>query len=363
MLRKLLIGLFFLLLLIPQVQAFETFTSSGKVLELIDTNELERDGHLSEMVHPGDSLKMQLLKVEVAGQEVEIENYLEGGPFDMEFKAGDQVFLQVSKLDDGSMEYEIRDRWYLDQLFWLSLIVLALIILFGGKQALKALLALFLSALLIFFFFIPMVEKGYTPSLLTLITSFLITLVSLVIILGFSRKTMTAVLGTFGGVIFAILLGYLGGIVFLKLNGLGAEDSRILAASFSEYNFSGILLSGFVIGALGACMDVAVSIASSLDELCKHHPHISSGELFSSGMRIGRDVLGSMLNTLIFAYVGASLTLVLLLFKSGSSIVEILNYGFIVEEIVRSLIGALGLAATIPVTAVCAAYFYGKKGL
>ena len=147
---------------------------------------------------------------------------------------------------------------------------------------------------------------------------------------------------------------------FSHLNGLGTEDMRIFAINNPNFNFQGILFAGIIIGALGAIMDVAVSISSGLQEVRNHKPNIGFQELLSSGMNIGRDIMGSMLNTLIFAYVGVSIAIILIISQNGIGLIEFLNYGFVTEEIVRSLIGSLGLLATIPVTALAAGLIQKK---
>jgi len=351
---------------LAQAQGGDSFTAKGEVLSVVRTEQVFAAEKLSLLVEPSKELIEQDLEIKILsgrdkGEVVTVKNILEGGPFDLELKAGDKVFLQGNLLADDEVHYEIRDRWYLDGLIVIAVLVLILVLLLTGKKGLRALLGLLLSIAVIFLFFLPLLEKGYSPILLTLFTSLLITILSLLSILGKGKKSAVAFLGTLGGVILALVLAYLAGIIFLRLNGLGTEDSMILAANFTDYNFRGLLLAGFIIGALGACMDVAVSIVAGLEEVAMHATNVGSKELFRSGISIGRDIFGSMLNTLVFAYVGASLTLVILLSKSQVDLVALFNYGFVAEEIVRSLVGAIGLLATIPVTAFVGANLFKKR--
>jgi len=243
-------------------------------------------------------------------------------------------------------------------LFWSVMFILGVLAL-GGKSGIKALLSLFVSLLLIFFVLIPLVSRGFNAILLAILISFLVTLVSVSIILGRSRQSYAAIAGTLGGVVFASFLAFLSGKMS-HLSGFGTEDARILAVNLPQINFESILFAGMIIGSLGAVMDTAVSISSGLSEVKKADSQISFGQVFDAGMNIGRDILGSMLNTLIFAYVGASFSLVIFLANSESGLLEILNYGFISEEIVRSLAGSFGLLSSIPLTSLAAAYFFSR---
>ena len=141
------------------------------------------------------------------------------------------------------------------------------------------------------------------------------------------------------------------------LTGFGHEETRTLFAKFPNLNFNGLFYSAIMIGAIGAVMDVAMSISSSINEIKKANPKLNSKELFKSGVRIGKDIIGTMSNTLIYAYVGASLGLLLLFSSFGESYLKIFNFEFMAEEIIRSIAGSIGLIGAIPLTAMFAAWF------
>ncbi len=307
------------------------------------------------------NLEVRILSGAEKGKIVEIANDLQGNPYDVKVKAGDKVFLYAEQRVGQPTEYFVQDHWHLDGLMIWGAVFLVLVLIFGKKKGIKALLTLGLSLLLIFGVLIPQVQAGYSPVLVTLLIALAVTLITILILTGFTRKALTAILGTMGGVITATIFAYLVGFS-THLSGLGTEDGRILALHFPDLNFQGLLFSGMIIGALGAVMDVAISIASGLEEVKKHNHRITTKELASSGMAIGRDIFGSMLNTLIFAYAGASLALILLFSAFKTDLVELLNYGFISEEIVRSLVGSFGLLATIPLTAVIAGFLHSCAG-
>jgi uncharacterized membrane protein len=262
---------------------------------------------------------------------------------------------------EGEIIYTFQDKWHVSGIMIAGFIFIGLVLLLGGKKGVQALVSLGLSILFVFYIFIPLLGQGVNVMLLTFFVSILITVLTILIILGFKKKSLTAILGTLSGIAAALFLGY----VFkwlVDINGMGSEDSRILAVQFPNFDFEGLFLAGVVLGALGAVMDVAVSIASGLEEVSTHaHERLARGAILRSGLTIGRDILGSMINTLIFAYVGASLTLIILFVQTNTSLVDILNLNYIAEEIVRSLVGSIGLIATIPFTALLASHFYRSR--
>ncbi len=276
-------------------------------------------------------------------------------------KEGDKVMLYGASdpaLSDG-YTYYIMDYYHLDALIWIGLIFVALVCALGGKAGLKAVGSLGISLVMIFGILIPLAKIGYNPVMLAVIIGITTALFAITIIQGMNVSSLTAFAGTAGGLVIASIIAGIT-IHLAGLTGLSTEDSRLLSIYYPTLNFQGLFLAGIMIGALGAIMDVAVSISAGLIEIKKHKPRIKAGELIISGLNIGKDIMGSMMNTLIFAYVGTSLMIIMLFHGSGTSVVEILNYGFISEEIARSLVGSFGLLATIPLTAIIGGLILSK---
>lgn len=352
----------------------ESQNYKGKILSIKteEKSETESDPYANELIPNKDTpgatpvkytqqtLEIKLLNKDKKGEIISLANDLRGNPYRFDLKAGDKVFINSLQYSDQPLQYIIKDFYHLDWLgIWAGIFMLAIIVL-GRKKGAFALLSLGLSIAAIFFVLFPLIKKGYNPILLTLAIASVITILVLPIITGWSRKTLVAVFGTLSGIAIATLLALLMGWL-TKTTGLGEETTRLISASFPDLNFRYIFSSGIIIGALGAVMDTAVSIASSQQEVKTNKPAISRPKLMRSGLNVGRDIMGSMINTLIFAYIGASFALVLMFTESGVSIWEILNLGFISEEITRSLVGALGLLATIPLTALFGGFIYSKK--
>ena len=353
----------------PQESISEN-SSSGEIVQVkgrvikIDTALKETSG--AELTHGGivdGTYEEQYIKVEILsgddeGEFLTVKNDLYGNPFDIKVKEGDKIFLYAQKGE--TTEYSIRDKWHSDGLILWSLIFFALILIVGGKAGMKALASLASSIFIVFFIFLPLVQNGYSPVPITVATSAVIILVTHLIITGVGRKSWAAMLGTLGGVLVAVLMAYL--ISWSAgLSGLGTEEARTLAIQYPDYDFRGLLFSGIILGALGAVMDVGISIASGLAEVKEHSPNITRVKLIKSGFNIGRDIMGSMINTLIFAYIGSALVAIVLFYILQTSIIELINYDFIAEEIARSLVGSLGLLATIPLTAVLSGFLMSKK--
>jgi uncharacterized membrane protein len=333
------------------------FAETEIVQEKGDVLEIEK---IVEEMTEQQILKVELLSGEKEGDVVTIMNDIHGNPLDVEVAEGDKVFLYAQVVDGEIEQYFIQDFWHLDGLIIWSVIFLLLVIVIGGKAGIKAILSLGGSVALIFVGLLPLIKNGYSPVLFTFLFAAVIIVFTHLLITGVSRKSWVAMAGTLGGVLFALLFAYLMGY-FAQITGLGTEDSRILAVNYSDLDIRGIFLAGVIFGALGAVMDTAISISSGLSEVKAHKARISRRELIKSGMNIGRDIMGSMLNTLVFAYIGAAMISIVLFYLLQTGVVELLNYGFIAEEFMRSLVGSLGLLMTIPLTAVLSGFIIAKK--
>jgi uncharacterized membrane protein len=298
-------------------------------------------------------LYVRLLEGDHKGEEYTLRNTIEMiNPYRLIFKEGEKLYLYVFENENGEVGnihiYEkIRDV----SIYWLIIAFVVLLIAFGKMKGLKTVITLAITIFLIGFVLLPLILAGYNPLLVTLGIVILITTISLIIISGWNKKTRTAIMGTFAGVVVAALVASFVGY-FAYLTGLGDEHSVMLARipKYRHLNYHSILLSGIIIGALGAVMDVALSIASAMWEIEENSPKIRSKSLIQSGMNIGKDMMGSMANTLILAYVGSSIQLILLFISYDISLVEILNMDMIASEVVKAVAGSIGLVACIPLT-------------
>lgn len=285
----------------------------------------------------------------------------------MSLKPGDRIILYVeenptlAESPDGSPMFNIADFERSNILYLLAGIFAALLVMIGGRQGFKALISLAITMGLIFFVVIPLSVKGFDPMLVAVAVSAAVTLIVFRLISGKTRKSVGAASGTIIGIVIAGAIAAIVGNI-IKLTGMSSEESKMLFYSMElPLNFRGLLFAGILIGALGAVMDVAMSIASSISEVHQVHPDADFGRLFRSGMNVGRDIMGTMSNTLILAYTGASLPLLILLSYGNMPFLKALNLELISEEILRSLAGSIGLILSIPATAAITAFLLSAK--
>ena len=238
----------------------------------------------------------------------------------------------------------------------------ALIVLFGGKKGINTIISLVFTCLSVFMVFVPSILKGNNIYLSSIIVSIYIIFMSLLIINGANKKTLCAIVGNLGGLLIAGLLAlFISNI--LNLTVLIDDDSMflLLVDINAPIDLKAILWAGIVIGSLGAVMDVSMSIASAMNELAENMEVRSFKTMLKSGFNIGQDAIGTMTNTLILAYIGSSLSVVLLLMVNYKDVLLLFNLEMIVFEIIQAIIGSMGILFAIPITSLFAAYVYNRK--
>lgn len=314
-------------------------------------------------------VKVKVLSGKFKGQTIALEHLASGSMVGakLNLSKGDKVLLYVeenpSKIEspDGKPIINIDGFLRNPALVWLTILYALILIVVGGKKGVKSLLSLALTIATIFLVLFPLVLVGFPPLIVSVFVCGGISLFVFRIVAGKTIKAFSAAAGTFIGVAIAgIIAAVIGNVI--HLSGLSSEEAKMLLYSLNlKVNFQGILFSGILIGALGAVMDVGISIASAIDEVRKVHPEANFKNLFQAGMNIGHDIMGTMSNTLILAYTGSALPL-LLLFNAGSiPFKKIINMELVAEEIVRALAGSIGLVLCIPATALVAAAMYTRK--
>lgn len=276
-------------------------------------------------------------------------------------REGNIVYVELTE-QNGEIKVVVQDVVRQNYLFGLILFFFASIVLVGKKKGVKAIIGLIITLFAIFFVLITSIFKGYNPILVSIGTCFLITILTFTVIGGWNRKSISAALGTIGGVVFAGIIATVVGHLAL-LSGAGKEEAIMLsiASKNVHFNFRQLLFAEIIVSALGACMDVGMSIASSLDELKIKNPSMTGRELFKSGMNIGGDMIGTMTNTLILSFTGSSLLLVLLYMNSSVSAADVINIEAIATESVCALSGSTGIVYTVPITAAIYSFINRNK--
>ncbi len=266
------------------------------------------------------------------------------------FDPGDRVIVQTEEIQ-GERRYFVSDRVRRPALAWLGILFIISVILFGGIGALRSFIGTAASFLVLFFLIIPAILRGICPLLVAIIGSMIIMLLAFTTAHGINRKTAAALAGT---TISLILTGILARLftAVAALGGVAQEETLFLLSEFPGIDTRGLLLAGILIGTLGVLDDVTISQSSAVMELKKANPGLGARELYRRALRIGSDHIAATVNTLILAYAGASLPLLLLLVgvPAGESWLTMINREILATEIVRTLVGSIGLLSAVPLT-------------
>lgn len=285
------------------------------------------------------------------GKEIQLNNTVTfSQAYNFRFKVNDEVFVALNVNTNNeiisSTIIEIKRDKYIIYVF---IVFIALILLIGMYKGLRSLTSVIVNVS-IFLVIIKLFSQGYNPILIASIASVLFVSISILVVSGINKKSLSAIIGTMAGTISSMLIAIIV-IALTKTNELGYQEADFFSSlpQKSDHIVEQIFLSGVLIGTLGAIMDIAVCISSSIQEICNENPGISRKELIQSGMEIGKDTMGTMANTLFFAYISGSIPLILVLFKNNISLTSIIGIN-IELEIIRALIGSIGIVISIPLT-------------
>ena len=309
----------------------------------------------------GRRIGQQLLEVEVLtgehkGAVLEATNFLSAYA-NVDAKVGTRIIVRLD-VDEQGEPYVVSVPAYnrAPVLLALALIFAALLVIIGRKKGVMALVGLLYTLACIWFIQVPMILRGAEPIFVSIVIVALTTAASLLFLTGLSRKMLCAVLGCVCGVGVAGVFAAISGAIS-QLNGFNLPEAEdlVLRATQDTVKISGLLVSGILVASLGAVMDVAMSIASSCWELRQLNPGLPKAALFRSGMNIGRDAMGTMANTLILAFAGASLNTLLLFRIYGYPAIQLFNSDAIAVELIRGIAGSIGIILTVPLVAALSA--------
>ena len=274
---------------------------------------------------------------------------------------GTKVIVRLSEYD-GSISASVYN--YDREMPILVLVVFFLLVMWivGGKRGIHSITALIFTFFLILSLYVPLIYMGCSPFLAAVLCVALITTLSIFLIGGPSKKSLCAIVGTVTGVVAAGVIALIFGKA-AHINGYNVEsiETLIYIGQNINLNIGEVLFSGILVSSLGAVMDVAMSVSSALTEITENSPGISRKDLFKSGMQIGRDMIGTMSNTLILAYVGSSVNTLLIIYAYQYSAHQVFGMYSIGIEIMQSLSGTLGIILTVPFVSAVSAYALCKK--
>ncbi len=357
MIKKFILIIFSFLLISP-VLADEGNIQPSELGLVQNVQYIDQDDN--EITQTKQKVTIKLLTGDFKGETIELDNILTGNPYyDIKLKKNTKVILHAE--DNGlGVEYSIEDIKRSGTLIWLSFIFCGLLIYIGKKKGLYSLISIALTILLITHLLSPLILIGINPILATFLVCILSTAITMYSVGGFNAKSTSAIIGAMLSLFFAGCLSYLT-MFTAHLTGFTGENSMFLYTAHPELDFIVITISTMVLATLGAVMDVAMSIASTINEICEIDGTKGIKDLFVSGMNVGRDIIGTMANTLILVYLGGSLPLLLL--AENIDLQKFINLNQVVTETASALIGSIAIVICVPFTAIVASKLIKKASL
>jgi len=333
-------------------------TLEGRVTQILEEKQIKPMG--SEEFQLYQKLEILVTKGSLKDKKVTIES----GNLPMsnlqKYKVDDELIISYSKDFEGNDMFYITDYVRRSALFWLFLIFVVMAVAIGRWQGATSLLGMGISFLVIFKFILPKIYAGSDPVQIAILGSLVIIPATFLLSHGVNKKTVIAVVGT---LIALIVTGILANafVEASKLTGFASEEAGFLQAyKPGLINIKGLLLAGIIIGVLGVLDDITISQSAIVQQLKEASPKLKAGELYKKAMAVGKDHIASMVNTLVLVYTGAALPLLLIFIDNPHPFSEIINYEIIADEVVRTLVGSIGLILAVPITTFIASLAAGK---
>lgn len=349
-------------------------TCIAKVIS-IDVGKATGDSHSWSYPVDGQIVTLRLTSGKYKGKEVFSANPFIGEYTDRVLRVGDSLYVNINlKSGDSVSSGAVLIGEYVRTPFLLYLagIFIALVIAIGGMKGIKSIAALALSTVFIIAVLVPMCLQGYNPILVAILISAINTILTFLLIGEVSRKSVAGILGTIGGLFVTALLAFISSRV-LNLTGQDVSFGFLdlgkrlwLSPQSTNWNFSGILVAGMILGASGAIMDASMAVASAIEQVKRANPKFGVWNCIKAGMNVGKDEMGTMANTLIFAYIGADITLILMpMIQFGEAgrampMTRVINQESTSSEIVQAITGTIGIIMAIPITALIAGLLIGR---
>ena len=282
--------------------------------------------------------------------------------YNYKVEEGTKVVLILYKQNDGNMIWDVYGYDRSSMIYVLGGIFIIVVIIIGGVKGIKSLVSLMFTLVTVIFLMLPLMFRGVEPMLAAVVSATLSIIVTLSLVSGINKKTVTAIIGTISGVVISGIIAYIFGEL-THSSGMTMNDteSLIYIAEGTNLKVKGIMFAGILIASLGAVMDVAMSISSSLFEIYEVNKNIKQIDLFKSSMNIGKDIIGTMTNTLILAFAGGSITTLILIFAANMPYNKFINLEVLAIEIIQGLAGSIGIVLSVPITAAVGSYLCRKK--
>ena len=307
----------------------------------------------SGLVQSGEqSCTLEILNGKFKGKQIKGVNFLSGSlEKDKIYKAGEKALVTISYQGDEIGSVVMSDHYRLDKEAILMLIFAVLLIVVAGKNGFLAIFSFLITVLTVWKILVPAYLKGYSPVWIGIFITLFLTVMIIFFVYGFDKRTLAASSGAMLGILTTCVLGMLFTDMF-RIHGAVMPDSEsLLYSGYQDLNLTSIFMSSIFIGASGAMMDLAVDITSAVHEVIEKKPDITWKEAAKSGMNVGRAAMGTMTTTLLLAYSGGYITLLMVFMAQGTPMDHILNYKYVAAEILDTVVGSFGLVTVAPFTA------------
>lgn len=307
--------------------------------------------------------KIKVLNGDFKGKIVEGVNLLNGNlETDKIFQTGDTAFVLIEKSESGEFIFaNMIDHYRINlEILLVSLFIIVLII-FSGSTGVRTIISFVFTLTCIIKVFIPMLLKGYHPIYLALIIGVLISIVTLILVGGFTKKAYCAIFGSVLASLITCMLAIVFGNMFNIHGSIMQWSESLIYAGYQNLNLTLIYQAGIYLSCSGAILDLAIDISAAIDELVDKKPTISRKEILFSGMTIGKSIVGSQTTTLLLAYMGSFIGVMMVYMAQGTPLISILNTKFISSEILHTFVGCIGLVIVSPLTSAICSYMYKTK--
>lgn len=330
----------------------------GKVVET-DNSAIITSG----LIQSGEqSCMLEIENGKFKGKILEGVNFLSGSlEKDKIFKEGDRALLTISCQGDTIRSVVISDHYRLDKEVILLAVFAVFLIIFAGKIGFQAILSFFITILMIWKILVPCYLKGYSPVWVGIGITAVLTAIIIFFVYGLDKRTLTAVSGALLGITTTCILGILFTGLFKIHGAVMTSSESLLYSGYQDLDLTSIFMASIFIGASGAMMDLAVDITSAVWEVIGKKPDISAPEAILSGLRVGRAAMGTMTTTLLLAYSGGYISLLMVFMAQGTPVDHILNYKYVAAEVLDTVVGSFGLVTVAPFTALMAGLLLTRR--
>lgn len=307
--------------------------------------------------------QVKILSGSFQGQVTEGRNMLNGSlEQDKLFSTGDKALVRINFLDGEILNVSMIDHYRAPWELLLAALFILLLVAFAGWTGLRAVLSFILSVLMIWKVLVPLYLKGWNPIWVGLGITLALTVLIVSLVYGFDRRCAAAVSGSFLGILVTCMMGVVFTNLFQIHGAVMSYSESLLYAGYQHLNLTQIFMASIFVGASGAVMDLSVDITSAVYEVVQKQPALSRKEAIQSGLNVGRAAMGTMTTTLLLAYSGGYVALLMVFMAQGTPLTNVFNYKYVAAELLHTVIGSFGLVTVAPFTALCSGMFLAGYG-